>query len=212
MLVPSLAFWGRPAGRPVSAPLRERAAPPPGCSPARGPPLAAPLPAPAGSGPGLPTFPPSSLPLRLPVPAGSARLPCSLSPTSAACGARGPGWARRVRRRRSAVTTPPRGGGMGGDVDAPPWSGPPPLLRRGRVWGGGGHGGGRGPPGDDTAGWRRMGRRGDVVSLAQSTGCARCTFLPIVIIPAGINRWHWIKLLRRRTVSRPAWSRTHREC
>jgi hypothetical protein len=28
-----------------------------------------------------------------------------------------------------------------------------------------------------------------VVSLAQSTECARCTCLPIVIIPAGINRW-----------------------
>ncbi len=31
-----LAFSGRPAGRPVSAPLRERAAPPQGFSPARG--------------------------------------------------------------------------------------------------------------------------------------------------------------------------------
>ncbi len=37
-----LAFSGRPAGRPVSAPLRERAAAPPGISPARCPCLAAP--------------------------------------------------------------------------------------------------------------------------------------------------------------------------
>ncbi len=46
----SLAFWGRPAGRPVSAPLRERAAPPLVFSPARGPPIAAPHPGPGGPG------------------------------------------------------------------------------------------------------------------------------------------------------------------
>jgi hypothetical protein len=43
-----LAFSGRPSGRPVSAPLRERAAPPPGISPARGPCLAAPPLGPVG--------------------------------------------------------------------------------------------------------------------------------------------------------------------
>ena len=37
-----LAFSGRPAGRPVYAPLRVRAPPPPGISPLRGPRLAAP--------------------------------------------------------------------------------------------------------------------------------------------------------------------------
>ena len=76
---------------------------------------------------------------------------------------------------------------MGGDVGASPWSGPPSRLRRGRVRGG--TWGGRGLPRDDTVGRCRMGRRGDVVSLAQTTECARCTCLPSVIIPAGINRW-----------------------
>ena len=104
---------------------------------------------------------------------------------------------RRLPRARARLGPPrptsslgrdhPRGGGTGGDVGAPPWSGPPSRLRRGRVRGG--TWGGRGLPRDDTVGRCRMGRRGDVVSLAQTTGCARCTFLPSVIIPAGINRW-----------------------
>jgi hypothetical protein len=51
-----LAFSGRPAGRPVYVPLRERAAPPPGISPARGPCLAAPPVGPRGPG-SVPSFP-----------------------------------------------------------------------------------------------------------------------------------------------------------
>ena len=49
-----MAFSGRPAGRPVSAPLHERAAPPPGgLAPARGPRLAATHPGPVGQDPVL---------------------------------------------------------------------------------------------------------------------------------------------------------------
>jgi hypothetical protein len=159
-----------PAGaRPASAP-RARGAAAGGLSPARGPPSRfTPLAEPPGPG---------------------AVPPCSLSPTSAACGARGPGWARRARRRRSTVTTPPLGGGGRGGacVLLPGLVPPPPGSVGGRV-GGEDVGGGRGLPRDDTVGRCRMGRRGDVVSLAQSTDCARCTCLPIVIIPAGINRW-----------------------
>ncbi len=74
-----LAFSGRPAGRPVSAPLRERAAPPPGFSPARGPHLAAP---PLG-------------------PVGPARIPRSLSSTTVAVAVSAP-----LRERAAPMVLP----------------------------------------------------------------------------------------------------------
>jgi hypothetical protein len=64
-----LAFLGRPAGRPVSALLRERAV--------------------AGRRAA------SASQHRIPGPAGQALSPPSISSTSASCCARGPGWALR---------------------------------------------------------------------------------------------------------------------
>ncbi len=113
-----------------------------------------------------------------------------VSPNSAYCCALGPGWVRRVRRRRSAVTTPwgdggdgmflhghvlplSRGGGTGGDI-VPPST----QMKPGADGGGGGTG-----------------------SLFPCALMSSRFTPPIVTIPAGINRWRLVKLLRRRTVS-----------
>ena len=94
--MPDLVFSGRPAGRPAYAPLCERAAPPPGVSPARSPRLAAPLLGPVG--PARFSGSPSPRPPR--------RWPPSLRYT-------------RVRRRRpgtarlAARTSPLRGAAAG---------------------------------------------------------------------------------------------------
>ncbi len=191
-----LAFLGRPAGRPVYAPLRERAAPPPGVSPARGPCLAAPPLGPSGPG-----SDPRFLPLDH---RGGGRL--RSSPQARGADARVLPGARRRRRGstwRAARASPLRFSGPVGPARIPlslssisaslyvraGLSGPP--LRpptsgcdhlRGDVCSSPGHyppvgGGGRGEtwssPGKRRVGSVQMGMEWDVVLFSHCSGRAR---------------------------------------
>ena len=110
-----------PAGRPVSAPLRMRAAPRPGdMPPARGPRLFAPRPGPNGPGPGSPSWRPGPRRLRTRTRSSSRRSgPVGHgSPhhvTSATCGAR-TGPAGPVAPPAGAGSRDPIWRGRGGDV------------------------------------------------------------------------------------------------
>ena len=176
-----LAFSGRPAGRPVYAPLRERAVPPPGISPVRGPRLAA---SPLGPR-GLVSVPPFPLlghrvggrlryapqargaaagvsPGARPAPIRFAlrdpwipRFP-SPRPTRRSTCARA-GRARRYVRRRSALFT------SWGDAR-------PLLVTSPRL---GGDGGGRGPlVGSAMPARRRRVAEPDLVLCSRCPGCA----------------------------------------
>ena len=120
--MPDLVFSGRPAGRPVYAPLCGRAAPPPGVSPARGPRLAAPLLGPVG--PARFSGSPSSSTVAV---ASFTPLRLRAAPPPGHCPARGPHLAAPRRRRRAPARRPARGpftslpgpGGLGSHFSTP---------------------------------------------------------------------------------------------
>jgi hypothetical protein len=188
--VPDLVFSGRPAGRPAYAPLCERAAPPPGVSPARGPRLAAPLLGPVG--PARFSGSPSSSTVAV---ASFTPLRLRAAPPPGHCPARGPHLAAPRRRRRAparrariALTAPSavlhaalRARGRlgrrdaddarrdhckgGGRVLRPPWS-PPPA--------GGGRGRGRAPTRQAPCWPGTEGEGSGAVPISLHPGCARC--------------------------------------